>query len=122
MKRNTNEFKKDPAVLAVMLFGSRARGDERKDSDTDLCVVLMPRDYTSKELSDYKMRYRSKIDADIHVYQQMPIYIQQRVLKDGKVLFCRNKDLLYEAAFKTIREFNHFERFYQEYLEKVAHG
>ena len=119
---NINELKKDPAVLAVMLFGSRARGDERKDSDTDLCVVLMPREYTSKELSVRKLRYSSKLDVDIHVYQQMPIYIQQRVLKDGKVLFCRDEDLLYEVAFKTIREFGDFEHIYREYLEEVAHG
>ena len=120
--KNTDEFQKNSSVLAVILFGSRARGDFHKNSDTDLCVVLMPRVYTSRELSAYKLRYRSKVDADIHVFQQMPVYIQQRVLKDGKVLWSRNEDLLYEVAFQTIREFADFEHIYREYLEEVAHG
>jgi len=117
-----NDFIRDSSVLAVLLFGSRARGDFKKDSDTDLCLVLMPRLYTSRELSSYKLRYHSKIDADLHIFQQMPIYIQQRVLQDGKVLWCRDQDALYEVAFRVIREFGDYEHFYREYLEEVAHG
>ncbi len=117
-----NDLIRDPSILAVILFGSRARGDFRKDSDTDLCLVLMPRSYTSRELSSYKLRYRSKIDAALHIFQQMPIYIQQRVLKDGKVLWCRDEDALYEIAFRVIREFADYEHIYREYLEEVAHG
>jgi len=44
------------------------------------------------------------------------------VLKEGRVLFCRDEDALYEAAFVTIRAFEPFKRTYRAYLEEVAYG
>jgi hypothetical protein len=42
------------------------------------------------------------------------------VLRDGRVLFCRDEDALYEVAFATIRAFERFRRTYRAYLDEVA--
>jgi hypothetical protein len=57
---------------------------------------------------------------DIHVYQQLPLYIRKRILKEGETLFCRDEDALYELAFRTVQEFEDFKRIYYGYLEEVA--
>jgi hypothetical protein len=113
---------RDPAVLAVILFGSRARGENTPDSDIDICLVLEPRSYSDLELSEKKLDYLAEFDLDIHIYQQLPLYIRPRVLREGKVLFCRNEDTLYELAFRTIQEYEDFKHIYREYLEEIAHG
>lgn len=53
---------------AVILFGSRARGDHQPDSDWDLCVVL-PDDIRPQEFTPSKLReLLFDLDASIQVY------------------------------------------------------
>ncbi len=53
---------------AVILFGSRARGDHRPDSDWDLCVVL-PDDVRPQQFTPSKLwELLSDLDASIQVY------------------------------------------------------
>ena len=112
----------DGQVLALILFGSQARGEPTAASDIDLCLVLSPAPYTSLELSQKKLEYLAKFSTDIHIFQQFPIYMKQRVLRDGKVLFCRDEDSLYELAFAVIREYSDFEHVYRDYLKEVANA
>lgn len=112
--------RKDPEILAVILFGSRAREEQTPTSDIDLCLVLFPRRYDPLHLSRKKLEYLKVADIDIQVFQQLPLYIRRRVLKEGKVLFTQNEDLLYEVAFRTAQAFEDFKHRYYEYLEQVA--
>lgn len=114
--------RRDEQILALMLFGSRARHEHVDPSDVDVCLVLSPSKYGAKELSQKKLEYLTGSDLDIHVYQQLPLYIRVRVLKEGKVLYCRDEDQLYALAFKTIEEFGDFEHIYRDYLREVARG
>ncbi len=114
--------RQDDQVLAAMLFGSRARHEQMEVSDVDICLVLAQREYNALELSRKKLEYLTVSDLDIHVYQQLPLYVRVRVLKEGKVLYCRNEDQLYAIAFKTIEEFADFEHIYREYLQEVGRG
>jgi len=114
--------REDGQVLALILFGSQARGDQDTVSDTDLCLVLSPALSTPLEFSEKKLEYLAKFSVDIHVFQQMPLYLKQRVLHDGEVLFCRDEDMLYELAFAVIREYSDFEHVYRDYLKEVANA
>ena len=115
----------DPEVLAVIVFGSRARGDGREDSDLAVCLVLQPKDYSELELTHKRLEYLGLFgspDLDIQVYQQLPLYIRRRVLKEGEILLCRDQERLYELAFRTVQEFKDFKHIYEGYLEEVARG
>jgi len=109
-------------ILAVILFGSSARGENSSTSDLDLCLVLMPKSYSGLELSKIKLQYASHFPVHISIFQQIPLYMKKRVLQEGKILFCRDDDALYEVAFKTLREYSHFAPAYREYLNEVAHA
>ncbi len=113
--------KKDPLVLAIALFGSYARGEPYRD--IDICIFLMPAKFTALELSEKKLEYTTANEKyDVQIFQQLPLYIRKRILKEGKILYCRNEDQLYDTYFGTLRDYVHFEPIYHGYLEAVAHG
>ncbi len=122
LKAVIKEFEKDPEVLALILYGSGARDENTSISDIDLCVVLIPRVRSALDLSRKKLEYASNFREHMSIFQQLPLYIRQRVLKEGKILFSRDTDTLYEVAFASIRELFHFEPMYREYLRGVAGG
>ena len=110
----------DPEVLAVMLFGSAARGEDTPRSDLDVCLVLEPGTYDRLTLSRKLHLYLSHTDLDLHLFQHLPLYVRRRVLKEGRVLFCRNEDRLYLVAFRTAQAFEDFRYRYNRYLDQVA--
>jgi predicted nucleotidyltransferase len=110
----------DARILAVLLFGSQARGDSRPDSDTDVCLVLSASADSPEEGPQTHLDYLAFSDLDVRVFQRLPLYIRQRVLKDGKVLHVKNEDDLYEIAFRTVRAWEHFRPFYLQYLQQTA--
>ncbi|MBU0760775.1 MAG: nucleotidyltransferase domain-containing protein [Nanoarchaeota archaeon] len=112
------EVKNDVEVIAVLVFGSYARGEEYRD--IDVCLVL-DKKYSNLRMSKKKLRYSSILASkfDVHVFQQLPIYIRKRILKDNKIVLCKNEDLLYEIAFSTIKEFEFYKKIYYTYLGMV---
>ncbi len=103
-----------------MVFGSFARKESY--SDIDVCLILDKK--TEKmEMSRLRLSYLKDFPSfDIHVFQQLPLYIRVRVLKEGKILFCRDMGLLYDAAFAAIKEFEDFRPVYESYLEGVMNA
>jgi uncharacterized protein len=116
------KVRRDDAVLAVLLFGSKAREEETPASDTDLCLVLPPGREDKADQMRVRMEYLDQAGFDVHVFQQLPLYIRHRVLKDGIVLLCKDLDALYAVAYRTAQAFEDFKPIYKEYLEQVARG
>jgi len=110
----------DAEVLAVMLYGSTARGGASAASDIDVCLVLTPARCAAAQMSAKRLEYLQEVELDVQVFQQLPVYIRRRVLKEGRVLFVRDEDQLYELAFRTIQAFEDFRPRYQAYLDEVS--
>ena len=120
LQEMVQQAESDSRVLAVILFGSTARGERHKTSDVDICLVLVPDTYSPGALMDIRLQYLTAFSADIQIFQQLPIYLRQRVLKDGQVLCCRDEETLYNMALRTVQAFADFKPFYDRYLEEVA--
>ena len=116
------KVRQDEDVLAVFLFGSVARKEQTPLSDMDICLVLMPQStpFEPLALSRKRLDYLKHTLLDIQIFQQLPLYVRRRVLKEGQVLFVRNETLLYELAFRTAQAFEDFKGIYASYLEEVA--
>lgn len=112
--------KNDDRILAVMIYGSRARGEARPESDTDVCLVLSPRIDSRQAGPQTALDYIGFSTLDVHIFQRLPLYVRQRVLKDGKVVLVKNEDDLYEVAFRTVRSWEDFRPFYLAYLQETA--
>lgn len=121
LKKISEKARNDGDVLAVMLFGSYARNE--KFSDMDVCVVLKQGKFDHLFLSKKRLEYLTAFpNMDIQIFQQLPLYIKMRILKEGKTIFCRNEDLLYDLSFSTIRQFEYFKPRYLSYLEGVLYA
>lgn len=122
--RLVDKVKEDGAVLAVLLFGSHARGEETPKSDIDLCLVLPPGRETRTDQTALRMAYLEESGGRvrIHVFQQLPLYVRRRVLKEGVVLFCKDWDPLYAIAYRTAQALEDFKPIYRSYLDQVAHA
>ena len=116
------DAKDDRDVLAVILFGSEARGDARAGSDVDVCLVLEDKRLDTLGQSQKRIAYLASFDLDIQIFQQIPLHLRVRVLKEGKVLFCRDEDKLYATAFRTAQHFEDFRHIHEGYLEAVGNG
>lgn len=121
LEKLIEKTEKDRDVLAVMLFGSYVRNE--RFSDVDVCIMLKPKKFSLLYLSRKRLRYSIAFPSlDIQIFQQLPLPIKMQVLKEGKVIFCRDEDALYDLAFSTIREFELFKPRYLAYLEEVLHA
>lgn len=121
LDRLKERARRDPDVLAVLLFGSQTRGEASPRSDVDVCLILTPQSQTDRlGLGQKRLEYATGFDLDISIFQQLPIYVRRRVLKEGRVLFVRDEDLLYEVACRTAQAFEDFRHIYDAYLDQVA--
>jgi len=121
LEKLKEKIEKDSDALAVVLFGSYVRNE--RFSDVDVCIALKPRKFTRLYLSKKRLRYSIAFpNLDVQIFQQLPLPLKMRILKEGKVMFCKDEDLLYDLAFSTIREFELFKPIYLSYLESVLHA
>jgi predicted nucleotidyltransferase len=113
--------KQDKEVLATIVFGSAAREEQTRLSDVDLCLVMMPQPepFGNTALSHKRLEYMKDFSLDVQIFQQLPLYVRRRVLKEGQVLFTRNENQLYELAFRTAQAFEDFKHIYYKYLGEV---
>ena len=119
LKRLLEKAAEDPEVLAVIQFGSTVRGEATASSDIDVCLVLRLEEADRLALSRKLLDY-ADLNLDLHVFGLVALYIRRRSLKEGRVLFCRDEDELYELAFRTAQPFEDYRLIYREYLEEVA--
>ncbi len=114
------KIKKDKEVIAAALFGSSLKG---KGRDIDLCIFLGKK-INNKEATKKRIALSGQFGDkfDINIFQQLPIYVRIRIIKEGKIIFCRDEDRLYEIAFDTVKEFDSYKNLYEMYLSEVKNG
>ncbi len=104
--KTVSELRKIPQVQAVILYGSYAKGTQKPISDIDICVI------TKKNISE-----TVKVDVcgfsgpkiDVVWFWDIPPIIRYAALREGKVLFLRNKEFLHEVTVETMSEYLDFQ-------------
>lgn len=102
-------------VEFIILYGSAAKGQMVEGSDIDICIYY---DGSPEELSRFRFKVLSELFDDIYdvqIFQQLPLYVRVEVLK-GKVIYCKDKWFLYEAALETIKDFEEFKHRFYDYI------
>ena len=87
-------------ILAILLYGSAAAGDETPRSDMDICIVLPSRKYMKDILNEI---YR-KLDVftkkyDVRFFEELPLYIQINIMKSNNIIYSKDIYELYEYFY-----------------------
>ena len=103
-----NALKKTKNVKKIkffILYGSQDNGKANNLSDYDFF--------------NFRLNILGNLGSefDIQIFQDLPIFIRKEVLK-GKVIYCQDEDQLYDIAYQTIKEFEHFKKYYYDYLNR----
>jgi predicted nucleotidyltransferase len=118
-----NKCQIDPEILAVVVFGSFARGEVYRD--IDICLFLYPEMDLDKK-TEYKhkagkilIQYSGKFSTifDISIFSFLPIYIQANVLNEGIILIDKDYDQLFDIYSDKIKEYSLFLPHFKNYLE-----
>ncbi len=123
IKRIETEIKQlnffEELQLAI-LFGSRAREEEKVDSDLDLAFLLKPEFFEKINVIDYRINlinYFSEltgIESDIIFLNSAKPLLKFQILKYGELIYV-NDDFDYARYFsKSLREYFDF-KYYKEY-------
>lgn len=89
-------------VIALVLFGSAARGQARSISDIDLCIIT-PRNLPQPNRWDL-LSYGSQ-RTDVNLFWDLPITIRFRVIREGRVMFCKDALRFHRIKVETVREY-----------------
>ena len=89
-------------VIALVLFGSVARGQVKITSDIDLCII------TKKDIPESGrwdlLSYGSE-GIDVNLFWDLPVTIRFRVIREGTILFCRDVHALHRIKVDTVRQY-----------------
>src|SRR6266446_6652425 len=97
----------------IVLFGSRARGDHRPDSDIDLLIIKesdLPRPQRAIPIYSALGRVPLAVDANVMVYTPSEVEDWSEVrgalvttdLREGRVLYEKSAKGIFEAVSKTL--------------------
>lgn len=119
-------------VVAAYLFGSHARGRAWAHSDVDVAVLLEGRPDNDRcfdmrlEVIGGLMGILHTNDVDVLILNQAPPALRYAVLRDGILLFCRDRQALIEFRVRALNEYLDFKPILKRHgdaiLEKARKG
>ncbi|MBW2106624.1 MAG: nucleotidyltransferase domain-containing protein [Deltaproteobacteria bacterium] len=98
-------------IIAVWLFGSRAREDSQSDSDIDIALLLEDNQIGSFPYLDFKVSLERALNrnVDLIILNRAGEILKQQVRKYGKIM--------YESNHKKKKQWEILSRkFYQDFL------
>jgi predicted nucleotidyltransferase len=103
-------------LIAILLYGSVARGEEKPISDIDLCVIAergIPRAERERILS------HASPTLDITLFWDLPLPIRFRVLREGKLLWGEEGLALHRIRRATLRCYREIGRMLRRHERRV---
>jgi uncharacterized protein len=97
-------FRRIPAIVEVVLYGSRAKGNFRPESDIDLALIDVDDDLqaeaVAEELNELPLPYRFDVKA-CGIIQHAPL--REHIARVGLTLYRREPDISAANSDKTAR-------------------
>lgn len=115
-------FKGDERILVAYLFGSKARGLQTPESDTDVAVLLSePPEDTLEYYLGLVDRLSSVMGSpvDLVFLNDAPLLLRHQVIKYGRVLFSRDEAARVEWEARSVKEYLDFRPRSDEYDEAL---
>ncbi|NQV91689.1 nucleotidyltransferase domain-containing protein [Candidatus Woesearchaeota archaeon] len=110
------ELSKIKEIQGISLFGSQVKGTQKPYSDYDLCIFT--KEGTSSKIKKDILSYASP-KIDISLFSHLPLYVQYRVFKEGKILFQRKNLFLHRLEVRTLTSYLDFKNLLDRHIEQV---
>jgi predicted nucleotidyltransferase len=99
-----------PSAQAIYLFGSHARGEQRRESDVDLAVLLpvdAARAAGDLRLSDTALALsrRARRDVDLVNLRLVSTVFQNQIVHTGTLLYCGDERARQEFEMLTLSSY-----------------
>ncbi len=97
LERIREVLERSPGVRIAYLFGSTARGQDRETSDVDIAVVLdasspLATSPHEEDRLQEELERAAGRDVDLTMLDRAPPLLVAEVLREGRVLLCRDED------------------------------
>ena len=91
-------------ALGILLFGSRARQEHNKRSDTDICLVAG--DYDPDKLFQEVLATNLTAKYDIKIFELLPLKMKGSILDSRKLIYSKDPGELSYYLYKQGRIWN----------------
>lgn len=111
-----------PGVAVLVVFGSRARGNHRPDSDLDIAVLPDTADFRARrhlqaDLTVALAHLAPEDRVDVILLNEASEVLRQRIIETGRVLLNRDPEAWKELRVRTMREYGDSEYYRRLYHE-----
>ena len=106
-----NEMEADTCVVLAYVFGSTARGETTPQSDIDIGVLFSPEadeEPAHGELMDALCRALATDRIDLVPMNRAPVPLRFRIVRDGKLLVCRDDAVRQRFVADTVMRYLDF--------------
>ena len=105
-------------IHSIILYGSRAVGTQREESDFDLCIIPDP---------GVSIGFKERIalensipqNVDLSLMGELPVNIRKRVFLEGKVLFTKDLYYILTLSKETEMEYVRYGNLKRDYHKAV---
>ncbi|MFZ5651837.1 MAG: type VII toxin-antitoxin system MntA family adenylyltransferase antitoxin [Bacillota bacterium] len=116
-------FEKRTEITAAYLFGSRAEGVARADSDVDIAVLMgcLPAEslkYRLEVMED--TRRLARLDTEIVILNEAPVLLQFQVIQKGRVIFERDAGQRAIFEMHTASRYYDYKRYFDFHARQLA--
>lgn len=117
LKLDKQKLDNHKKIKFIFLYGSKARARDTPLSDIDIAVYY---EGSGKERFQFRMKALGELPnkVDLQIFQDLPLTIKKEVIS-GKVLYYQDYQFLFDQCIGVIKEFNSFEKYYNEYLNEL---
>ena len=126
IRRIIDYFQQRDEVCVLYVFGSYGSRKETKESDIDIAVLIDETRLKKKNFAALKKDYYSASPTfsmqpvDIVILNTAPSFLKYHILKTGRVLYDKNRNLRIKFATKTIIEYLDYKPIEDLCLKAVA--
>ena len=111
-------------IIFAYLHGSFLQHDHFRDIDLALYLSQLPPSFLEYEITleaECMVSLPLPVEVDIRVLNGVPLYFRFSVIKEGKILFCKDETILSNFREETIRDYLDYEYFYRQQLREALY-
>lgn len=129
-QRNLLGLLQDYSIQLVYVFGSYAKGNNNKNSDLDIAMLMEEVDFNDKlsligDLTDIFKRN----DIDLVILNSANSVLKHQIIKYGKLIYMKSEDIKVKFEVKVLKEYMDMEpfrrtqmKYINQWIENIAGG